>query len=354
MLRDLRACGLKPWRCTIADGHLGIWTVLGEQQPTAAEQRCWNHRITNVLDAIPQKYQADAQTLLCAMPYAETQAACEQLRAQFDTRYCQLAPKAVERLGHDWERLTTFYQFPREHCRHLRTRKVVESPFAAVRLRTMAAKRFKKVDSATAMIWKVLEVAEKTFLRLNALELLPAVYAGAKYMDGNQTAHCQPPGGCRPIPFTHLLVIPLQTHQITLVTTLVDAELYSIEALPQLYSVRWGIETNCAHLKTTVGLDVLKCKTVDGVLKELMVCALIYNLVRLVMGQAAQRQRVAIARISFVDALRWLTAARDNELLITLVNPHRPYRYEPRVRKRRPKPYPLMQNAPLELRKSLV
>ena len=104
-----------------------------------------------------------------------------------------------------------------------------------------------------------------------------------------------------------------------------------------------------------MGLDVLKCQTVDGVLKELMVFALIYNLVRLVMGQAAQRQHVAIDRISFIDALRWLATARDNELLITLVvNPHRPYRYEPRVRKRRPKPYPLMQNTRLELRKSLV
>ena len=184
VLRDLRARGLKPWRCTIADGHLGIWAALAEQQPTAAEQRCWNHRITNVLDSIPTKHQAQARTLLCAMPYAESQAACEELRAQFAKRYSQLAPKAIERLTTDWERLVTFYQFPREHWRHLRTTNVVESPFAAVRLRTTAAKRFKKVDAATAMIWKVLQVAEQTFRRLNAPELLPAVYAGATYVDG--------------------------------------------------------------------------------------------------------------------------------------------------------------------------
>jgi transposase-like protein len=168
--RDLRARGLQPWRCTIADGHLGLWAALAEQQPTAAEQRCWNPRITHVLDAIPQKQQAQARTLLCAMPDAESQAACEQLRAQFDTHYHQLAPKAVERLAHAWERLVTFYQFPREHWRHLRTTNVVESPFAAVRLRTTAAKRFKKVDSATAMIWQLLQVAEQTFRRLNAPE----------------------------------------------------------------------------------------------------------------------------------------------------------------------------------------
>jgi len=132
MRRDLRARGRKPWRCTIAEGHLGLWAALGEPQPTTAAQRCGNHRITNVLDAVPRKHQAEARTLLCAMPYADTQAACAELRAPFDHRYRQLAPNAVERLGGDWERLLTFYQFPREHWRHRRTTNVVESPFAAV------------------------------------------------------------------------------------------------------------------------------------------------------------------------------------------------------------------------------
>src|SRR5215468_961702 len=184
ILRDLRKRGLKPWRCTIADGHLGLWAALGEQYPTLAEQRCWNHRLTNVLDALPKKHQAEARTLLCAMPYAKTQAACEALRDQFTTQYCKVAPKAVERLADDWERVVTFYQFPREHWPHLRTSNVIESPFATVRLRTTAAKRFKKVESATVVIWKVLQVAESTFRRLKGAELLPAVYAGAQYADG--------------------------------------------------------------------------------------------------------------------------------------------------------------------------
>ena len=142
---------------------------------------------------------------------------------------------------------------------------------------------------------------------------------------------------------------------ITLVTTLLDAVLYPVEAFAQLYYARWGIETNFAHLKTTMGLDVLKCKTVDGVLKELIVFALIDNLVRLVIIQAARRQQVAIDRISFIDAARWLAAARDDESLSWLVvNPHRPSRYEPRVRKRRPKQYPLMQTPRKELRKLLA
>ena len=184
VLRDLRTRGLKPWRCTIADGHLGIWAALAEQQPTAAEQRCWNHRLVNVLDAIPKKHQAEARPLLTAIPYAETEATCERLRDQFSRRYRTLAPKAVERLHHDWERLVTFYQFPQAHWRHLRTTNVVESPFAAVRLRTTAGKRYKRVESATTLIWKVLQVAEQTFRRLNASELLPAVYAGMPYVDG--------------------------------------------------------------------------------------------------------------------------------------------------------------------------
>ena len=143
--------------------------------------------------------------------------------------------------------------------------------------------------------------------------------------------------------------------KITLVTTLLDATLYTVEALAQLYYARWGIETNFAHLKTTMGLDVLKCKTVDGVLKELIVFALIYNLVRMVMIQAARRQQVDIDRISFIDAARWLAAVRDDEpLSLLVVNPHRPYRYEPRVRKRRPKQYPLMQTPRKELRKLLA
>lgn len=142
---------------------------------------------------------------------------------------------------------------------------------------------------------------------------------------------------------------------ITLVTTLVDAALYSIAALADLFFARWGIETNFGHLKTTMGLDVLKCKTVHGVLKELIVFALIYNLVRLVMGQAARRQHVSIDRISFIDALRWLASAQDAEPLPALVfNRHRPNRYEPRVRKRRPKPYSLMTKPRQELRKSLA
>jgi transposase-like protein len=84
----------------------------------------------------------------------------------------------------DWDRMVTFYSFPKEHWTHLRTTNVVESPFSAVRLRTNAAKRFKKVESATAMIWKLLQVAEKSFRTLKGYWLLPEVYEGKQFVDG--------------------------------------------------------------------------------------------------------------------------------------------------------------------------
>jgi len=144
-------------------------------------------------------------------------------------------------------------------------------------------------------------------------------------------------------------------HQITLVTTLLDAQRYTFSLLASLYQQRWEIETNFAHLKTTMKMDVLKCKTVDGVLRELQVFALIYNLVRQVMLAAASRQRVDVRRISFIDALRWLQTAQPGDQLPTLVvNPLRPQRLEPRVRKRRPKEFPLMKKPRPQLKKELA
>jgi hypothetical protein len=105
----------------------------------------------------------------------------------------------------------------------------------------------------------------------------------------------------------------------------------------------YNIETNLRHLKQTMGLEVLHCQRLAGVMKELTVFALVYNLVRIVMLEAAKRQGVALDRISFVDAVRWLSTARPGEPLPPLVvNPHRPDRVEPRAVKRRPKPYPLL------------
>jgi hypothetical protein len=145
-----------------------------------------------------------------------------------------------------------------------------------------------------------------------------------------------------------------RTREVTLVTTLLDAVAYPADALAELYGTRWRVEENLKSLKHTMKMDVLKCKTVDGVLKELTMYAIAYNLVRVAMCEAGNRQGVIADRISFVDALRWLRGAEEGEEMPELVvNPLRPGRYEPRVRKRRPKQYPLMKKPRSELRKLL-
>ena len=143
--------------------------------------------------------------------------------------------------------------------------------------------------------------------------------------------------------------------EVTLVTTLVDAELYPLVELAGLYRRRWEVEGNLKDLKTTMKMDILRCETVAGVSKELLMFALVYNLVRVVMLEASRRQGVPVDRISFVDALRWLSEARPGVALPKLVvNPDRADRAEPRVRKRRPKQYPLMTKPRSELRKALL
>lgn len=145
-----------------------------------------------------------------------------------------------------------------------------------------------------------------------------------------------------------------RTQVITLVTTLLDPAAYPAAALAELYLGRWRVEVNFRHLKTTMGLEVLRCQTVAGVLKELSMFALAYNLVRLVMLGAARRQRVPLDRVSFVDALRWLRdAAAETRLTDLVINPVRPGRVEPRVLKRRLKEYPLMTKPRHVLRNAL-
>ncbi len=184
VLRDLKGRGLELGRLTIADGHLGIWSALGELHPKGKEQRCWNHKIRNVLDCFSKRVRAEAGEYLKRIPYAESLSDCERLRDIFLSRYRKDYPKAVETLLSDWDRMITFYAFPKEHWVHLRTTNVVESPFSSVRLRTDAAKRFKKIQNATAMIWKLLQVAEKSFRTLKGFWLLPAVYKGEQFVDG--------------------------------------------------------------------------------------------------------------------------------------------------------------------------
>lgn len=184
VLRDLKRRGLTPPKLTVADGHLGIWAALAEIFPETEEQRCWNHRLVNVLDRLPRKLQSQARELLCQIPYAETRGECERRRDRFVRQYRRAYPQAVQILLTDWDRMVSFYDFPKAHWKHLRTTNVIESPFAALRLRTGAAKRYKNVTNATALIWRLLRVAEKTFRKIDSPKLAAEVYEGTKFDDG--------------------------------------------------------------------------------------------------------------------------------------------------------------------------
>ena len=145
-----------------------------------------------------------------------------------------------------------------------------------------------------------------------------------------------------------------RTRVVTIATTLLDPRLYPKEKIAELYGVRWQVETHLAELKTTLKMRKVKSKTSQGVLKELTVYALVYNLIRLVMVRAASVQGVAPHRISFIDTLRWLlSAGPDEELPELIVNPHRPDRHEPRVVKDRQDTYTKMTRPRATLQKEL-
>ena len=146
-----------------------------------------NHKLQNVLDLVPRKRQAEVKAHLQQIANAQTLRAATRLRNTFARTYRRVLPKAVECLERDWDRLVAYYAFPQDHWKHLRTTNVIESPFAAVRLRTSAAKRFKKVDNATTLIWKTLLVVEHHFRKLNAPHLCTAVYDGVVFHDGIRT-----------------------------------------------------------------------------------------------------------------------------------------------------------------------
>ncbi len=179
VLRDLKQRGMNCPRLVVGDGNLGIWGALANIYPEAAEQRCWNHKMVNVLDKLPKKLQPPAKRQLQDIAYAESRLEAEGRRDIF-LAWCRKEDhrSAGETLMRDWERMVTFYRFPKEHWKHLRTTNMVGSPFAALRLRTDAAKRYRKAENATAVIWKMLMLAERRFRRLDAPEKLMQVYLG--------------------------------------------------------------------------------------------------------------------------------------------------------------------------------
>jgi hypothetical protein len=154
-----------------------------------------------------------------------------------------------------------------------------------------------------------------------------------KWMSGKQFAALPPGLIVREVRY-HLAARGQRTRVVTIVTTLLDETLYPAEKIAELYGLRWQVETHFGELKTSMKMSRLKCKTADGVKKELLMYFITYNLIRRIILEAAERQRISARQISFIDALRWLASAGEtDELIVLVVIPLRPDRHEPRVKK---------------------
>ena len=165
-------CGYGRWQPGHLSGSVRCY-------PAVLEQRCWNHKVLDVLNRLPKKVQLKAKRQLESIVYSESQQEAEEKRDLF-VLWCEREGyhRASETLIRDWERMVTFYRFSKEYWKHLRTTNVVESPFAVLRPKTDAAKRYRKVENSTAVIWKMLMPAEHRFRKLDAPEKLELVYPG--------------------------------------------------------------------------------------------------------------------------------------------------------------------------------
>ena len=197
VLRDLKRRGLRAPVVAVGDSALGFWAAVGAVWPETRAQRCWVHRLANVLDKLPKRLQSKAKQALHAIMNAPTradaEAGIEAFAADYDAKY----PKAVASLRRDQAQLLTFYDCPAEHWRHLRTTNIIESPFATVRLRQRVTKGAGSRTKALLMAFKLLAMAEERWRKVNGSELLPLVRAGVRFVDGVQEKPKNTAGGVK-------------------------------------------------------------------------------------------------------------------------------------------------------------
>jgi transposase-like protein len=184
VLRDLTRRGMRAPRVATGDGALGFWAAMRDVWPTTREQRCWVHKIANVLDKLPKSLQPKAKSKLHEAMNAPTRAACDKAIEDFVATYEAKYPKAATSLKEGRDKLMTHFDFPAEHWQHLRTTNPIESTFATVKLRQRVTKGAGSRAAGLAMGFKLLLAAERTWRRLNGHQLLPLVAAGVVFQDG--------------------------------------------------------------------------------------------------------------------------------------------------------------------------
>ena len=185
LLLDAKARGLvvDP-KLAIGDGALGFWKALPQVYPTTREQRCWVHKTANILDKLPKRLQPEAKEKIHAIWMAPTKADADQAFDLFVATYQAKYPKATGCLSKDRDVLLTFYGFPAEHWRHLRTTNPIESTFATVRLRHRRTKGNGTRMACLTMVFKLMQSASKRWWLLSGSQLLPDMLAGTQLIDG--------------------------------------------------------------------------------------------------------------------------------------------------------------------------
>jgi putative transposase len=185
LLLDLKRRGLAMGpELAVADGALGFWKALPEVWSKTREQRCWVHKTANVLNKLPKSLQGKAKRALQNIWMAETKHAAEAALDMFVEIYGTKYDKAAECLTKDRDVLLTFYDFPAEHWKHLRTTNPIESTFATVRHRTTRSKGCLSNKTALAMTFKLAQSAEASWNRLRGYNQLSKIIMGVKFKDG--------------------------------------------------------------------------------------------------------------------------------------------------------------------------
>ena len=184
LLRDLKKRGMQAPALAIGDGALGFWAAVCDVWPQTKEQRCWVHKIANVLDKLPKRLQAKAKAALHEIMNAPTRKAAEEAIGDFRDEFEAKYPKAVTSLTTDQERLLTFFDFPAQHWQHIRTTNPIESTFATVRLRQRVTKGAGSRIKGLTMAYKLLDMAQARWRRITAAQLVPLVRAGVQFKDG--------------------------------------------------------------------------------------------------------------------------------------------------------------------------
>jgi transposase-like protein len=184
LLRDCRRRGMRAPVLAMGDGALGFWGALRDVFPETREQRCWFHKIANVLDSLPKSAHPGAKKALQEIWNAENKDEARKAVKAFEKAYGAKFPKATARITDCEEVLLAFYDYPAEHWVHLRTTNPIESTFATVRHRTKVTKGPGSRAAGIAMAFKLIEAAQGRWRKVNAPHLVALVRAGAEFRNG--------------------------------------------------------------------------------------------------------------------------------------------------------------------------